>query len=105
MTNPHSNGHDPVHAWRHLYLNAPHAAPSVAASVAAAFRFADVVWRQVAADPTLDQITRAAVTEQAAWARTALAAYQHLTETHAYTHLDLPTPLRCRADQTRLRDW
>lgn len=105
MTNPTGTADDPVAAWQQLYLGAPHSAPSIAACVAAAFRLADQVWRQVAADLTLDAATRFAVTDEAAWARTALAAFGHLTDTRAYAHLDLPAPLRCWADQTRLRTW
>ena len=105
MTTPTDARPDPVQEWQQLYLGAPNAAPSVAACVAAAFRLADQVWRQVAADPILDVATRTAVSGQDSWARTALAAYQHLADTHAYGHLDLPTPLRCWADPTRLRTW
>jgi hypothetical protein len=105
MTNPAGTGHDPVQTWQALYLQAPSATPSIAACVAAAFRLADQVWRQAAADPALDAGTRAAVTGEKNWARTALAAYQHLHDTRAYAHLDLPAPLRCWADPNRLRAW
>jgi hypothetical protein len=104
MTNP-VNTHDPVAAWQRLYLEAPQAAPSVAAAVSAAFRLADQVWRQVAADRALDARTRAAVTGDARWASTALGAYQHLTDTRAYAHLDVPAPLRCWQDPAVLRSW
>ena len=105
MTNPTGAGPDPVATWQKLYLGAPHAAPSVAASVAAAFRLADQVWRQVAADPTRDASTRFAVTDEAAWARTALAAFEHLADTRAYAHLDLPARLRCAVDARQLVTW
>jgi hypothetical protein len=104
MTNPVDN-HEPVAAWQRLYLDAPHAAPSVAAAVSAAFRLADQVWRQVAADPSLDARTRVAVIGDARWASTALAAYQHLADTRAYAHLDIPTQLRCWQDPAVLRSW
>ena len=104
MTNP-SPGQDPARSWHTLYLQATGAAPSVAACVAAAFRLADQVWRQVAADPALDTHIRVAVTGEQNWARTALAAYQHLADTRAYAHLDLAAPLRCWADPNRLRAW
>jgi hypothetical protein len=96
---------DAVREWQQLYLDAAQAAPSQAACVAAAFRLADQVWRDLAADPALDTATRAAVSDGAAWARTALAAYHHLHDTRAYTHLDLPTPPRCQADISLLRGW
>ena len=105
MTNPTGTDHDPVQTWQALYLQAPYAAPSVTACVAAAFRLADQVWRQVAAEPALDAGTRIAVSGEEKWARTALAAYQQLHDTRAYAHLDLPAPLRCWADPNRLRAW
>ena len=105
MTNPPSSGLDPVTTWQQLYLDAPTAAPSQAACVSAAFRLADTVWRQVAADPRLDATTRQAVTDQTNWARTAVAAYEHLHASGAYRHLDLPALLRCTADENRIRHW
>jgi hypothetical protein len=96
---------DPVRAWQDLAAAASSSSPSTAACVAAATRIAEQVWRHVAADPTLDTPTRAAVTGAATWARTALTAYQHLTGGGAYAHLDIPDPARCRADTARLRAW
>jgi hypothetical protein len=104
MTSP-ADTNDPVLAWQRLYLDAPKAAPSVAAAVAAAFRLADQVWRQVAADPSLDARPRVAVTGDARWASTALAAYQHLADTRAYAHLDVATQLRCWDVPATLRSW
>jgi hypothetical protein len=104
MTSP-AETNDPVAAWQRLSLDAPTAAPSAAAAVAAAFRIADQVWRQVAADPSLDARTRVAVTGDARWASTALAAYQHLSDSRAYAHLDIPAQLRCWQEPNTLRSW
>jgi hypothetical protein len=104
MTSP-TDTSDPVATWQRLNHDAPTAAPSVAAAVGAAFRVADQVWRQVAADPSLDARTRVAVTADARWASTALAAYQHLADTRAYAHLDIPAQLRCWQEPHTLRTW
>jgi hypothetical protein len=104
MTKPFAD-RDPMDLWHEVYVGAANASPSVRACVGAAFRQADQVWRQVVGDPTLDAQSRSRLTGDAQWARTALAAFQDLRNSGAYSHLDIPNQLRCWADRNTLRAW
>jgi hypothetical protein len=104
MTTPSTPG-KPADVWRELYVSAGTASPSVRACVSAAFRIADQVWRQVITDPGLDSNTRRRVVGDDNWAKTALAAYHHLSADGAYAHLDVPAQLRCWADPQILTLW